>query len=45
LESNLDHGEYGLATEFLSDWIYEMDAAVSDEQEEAILKSSSVYGL
>ena len=43
--SYVDHGECGLAVEFLSNWIYEDDIAVGSEQEVAILKSSSDYGV
>ncbi len=45
LKAYVDHGEYGLAIEFLSDWIYEEDVLVSPEQEAAILQASSDYGV
>ncbi len=45
LASFVDHGEYGLAIEVLSSWIYEDDIKVSPDQEAAILKSSSDYGI
>jgi hypothetical protein len=40
-----DHGEYGIAIEVLSSWIYDEDIAVTAAQEAAILKSSADYGV
>ena len=45
LESFVDHGEYGIAIEFLSSWIYDEDIAITAAQEAAILKSSADYGI
>jgi hypothetical protein len=45
LESFVDHGEYGIAIELLSSWIYDEDIAVTAAQEAAILKSSADHGV
>ncbi len=45
LQSYVNHGEYGLAIEILSEMIYEDDIAVDAEQEKAILKSSTDFGV
>jgi len=41
----VDHGEWGLAIEFLSDWIYDNDVAVSTLQCQTILRLSKVFGV
>ena len=45
LHSFVDECEYGLAIESLSEWIYEYDVFVNQEQESKILKLSKDFGV
>lgn len=41
----VEHREYGLAIEILSDWIYEHDVETSVDQQEAFVRVSERYGV